>query len=209
MGDRLSALFCIGCGRVDIPEPCVGACDERVLDLVLAKECDAARTEIDNLTRNAASLRDLVTRLVSELPEPGAPEPDGWEQQLRTLRTRARSVLHDINAEASLEEVDRISAWRCVTCGWTEAPRECLGICVRDRVQFVPATDYDAVAETFADAVQQVAQLSTVVRQFAWVTPRAGEWDRTWRALHSQAVSALGATVQRNEEQISTSPVRS
>jgi hypothetical protein len=122
---------------------------------------------------------------------------------------RARSVLHDINAEAALEEVDRISAWRCVTCAWTEAPRECLGICVRDRVQFVPATDYDAVAETFADAVQQVAQLSTVVRQFAWVTPRAGEWDRTWRALHSQAVSALGATVQRNEEQISTSPVRS
>jgi hypothetical protein len=43
-----------------------------------------------------------------------------------------------------------------------------------------------------ADAVQQVAQLSTVVRQFAWVTPRAGEWDRTWRALHSQAVSVLG-----------------
>jgi hypothetical protein len=91
-----------------------------------------------------------------------------------------------------LEEVDRLTAWRCVTCGWTEAPRECLGICVRDRVQFVSATDYDHVAGMFADAVQQVAQLSTVVRQFAWVTPRARERDRTWRALHSQAVSVLG-----------------
>jgi hypothetical protein len=75
----------------------------------------------------------------------------------------------------------------------TEAPRECLGICVRDRVQFVSATDYDEVAGMFADAVQQVAELSTVVRQFAGVTPRAGEWDRTWRALHSHAVSVLGA----------------
>jgi hypothetical protein len=191
MSDRLSALFCVGCGRVDVPEPCVGACDERMLDLILAKEYDAARTQTDAATRKAARLRELLIRLVSELPEPGAPQPDDWEERIRMLRTQARSVLHDSDGEASLEEVDRITAWRCVTCGWTEAPRECLGICVRDRVQFVSATDYDDVAGMFADAVQQVAQLSTVVRQFAWVTPRVGEWDRTWRALHSQAVSVL------------------
>jgi hypothetical protein len=38
MTERLSALFCIGCGRIDVLEPCVGACDERLVDLVLAKD---------------------------------------------------------------------------------------------------------------------------------------------------------------------------
>jgi hypothetical protein len=71
MSDRLSALFCVGCGRVDVSEPCVGACDERTLDLILAKEYDAVRTQTDAATRKAARLRELLIRLVSELPEPG------------------------------------------------------------------------------------------------------------------------------------------
>jgi hypothetical protein len=81
MSDRLSALFCVGCGRVDVPEPCVGACDERMLDLVLAKEYDAARTQTDEAPRKAANLRKLVSRLVSELPEPEARQPDDWEER--------------------------------------------------------------------------------------------------------------------------------
>jgi hypothetical protein len=34
MTERLSALFCIGCGRIDVEAPCVGGCDERLLDFV-------------------------------------------------------------------------------------------------------------------------------------------------------------------------------
>src|SRR5215218_11377467 len=46
MTERISALLCIGCGRIDLLEPCVGACDERVIDLVLAKDCDEAEAQV-------------------------------------------------------------------------------------------------------------------------------------------------------------------
>jgi hypothetical protein len=52
----------------------------------------------------------------------------------------------------ALEEVDRITAWRCLTCGWTEAARECLGICVRNRVDFVEASEYDDVSSQYDQA---------------------------------------------------------
>jgi hypothetical protein len=133
MSERLSALFCIGCGRVDVPEPCVGACDERMIDLVLAKEYESARVQAEDITRAVATLQDFISRLVSELPEPDAPQAADWDDKLRGLRGQARSVLHDVKVKESLDEVDRITAWRCVTCGWTEAPRECLGVCVRSR----------------------------------------------------------------------------
>lgn len=87
------------------------------------------------------------------------------------LQEQARSVLHDIEPTGALEEVDRITAWRCLTCGWTEAARECLGICVRNRVDFVDAGDYDDVSSQYDQAYREMAELAAVVRQFAWVTP--------------------------------------
>jgi hypothetical protein len=185
MSERLSALFCIGCGRVDVLETCVGACDERVLDLVLGKDHDEARAHFSEAVRHAGMLRDLLFQLVSEIPEPD------WPQTHRTLQAQARSVLHEITSPHPLEEVDRITAWRCVTCGWTEAPRECLGVCVRNRVDFVAATEYDQVSSQYEQIHRQVAELAAVVRQFAWVTPRAGEGERTWQSLRSRAEAAL------------------
>jgi hypothetical protein len=131
MTERLSALFCIGCGRVDVPEPCVGDCDERVLDLVLAKDHDEARTHVEKAVQHAEALRELLVQLVSQLPEPNAPMPSDWAETRRAMQTHARSVLHKIEPAGALEEVDRITAWRCLTCGWTEAARECLGVCMR------------------------------------------------------------------------------
>ena len=107
------------------------------------------------------------------------------------LQEQARSVLHDIEPTGALEEVDRITAWRCLTCGWTEAARECLGICVRNRVDFVDAGDYDDVSSQYDQAYWEMAELAAVVRQFAWVTPRPGEGERTWQSLRSRAETAL------------------
>ena len=189
MGERISALFCVGCGRVDVPETCVGACDERTFDLVLAKDYDTAGTQVSAALRQADTLRTFLHRLVAEIPEPGTPAANDWEESRRTLQAEAKLVLHETTEP--LEEVDRITAWRCMTCGWTEVPRECLGVCVRDRVQFVEASDYDGASSRYVDAHRHVTELTAVVRQFAWVTPRPGEVERTWISVRSQALAAL------------------
>jgi hypothetical protein len=205
MSERLRALFCIGCGRVDVPQSCVGACDERLVDLVFARDHDVALLEVAKLDRAARMLREVVLQLVSALPAPsssqtssgasGGPEVD-WEETRQTLQTQARSALRETTNRAPQEpdvpdEVDRITAWRCLTCGWTEAPRECLGVCVRNPVEMVPATEYDELRARADYPRRQLEALGAVVRQFAWVRPRAGESERTWQALQAHGRAAL------------------
>jgi hypothetical protein len=117
MTERLSALFCIGCDRLDVPEPCLGACDERVLDLVSAKDHDEARAQVGKAIQQADKLRELLIQLVSKMPEPSAPMPDDWADTHHALQAQARTVLHEIDPSGALEEADRITAWRCLTCG--------------------------------------------------------------------------------------------
>ena len=47
MTDRIAGRRCIGCGKVDAPQPCVGVCQDRKVELVLAGDYDAllARTQ--------------------------------------------------------------------------------------------------------------------------------------------------------------------
>ena len=61
MTERLSALFCIGCGRIDVPEPCIGPCDERVVDLVLAKDHDEAQAHVGKAVQQASMLRKIAS----------------------------------------------------------------------------------------------------------------------------------------------------
>jgi hypothetical protein len=118
-------------------EPCLGTCDERVVDLVLAKDCDEAQAQVAQAVQDAGMLRELLLQLVSRVPESSAATPPEWQETQQEMQRQARAVLHEIEPSGALEDVDRISAWRCATCGWIEAARECLGICVRNRVDFV------------------------------------------------------------------------
>ena len=68
MTERLSALFCIGCGRVDVLEACVGDCNEGPLDLVPAKEYDGARSQIGTTAQHTDILRESLADLVAKMP---------------------------------------------------------------------------------------------------------------------------------------------
>lgn len=75
---------------------------------------------------------------------------------------------------------ERMTAWRCIGCGRLDGPQPCIGVCQDRKVELVEAA--------VADALQvRVAALESLVRQLAQVTPRAGEWERGYRALQAQA----------------------
>ena len=86
---------------------------------------------------------------------------------------------------------ERITAWQCIGCGRIEGAQPCVGICEDRRTEFVYAADHDAVLAQLKFSRQQAEALADVVRQIAHTTPRAGECERTWRALQARAREAL------------------
>jgi hypothetical protein len=86
---------------------------------------------------------------------------------------------------------ERITAWQCIGCGRIEAPQQCIGICRDRKVDFVDAADHDALLENLKEMRRRTEALASIVRQIAVTTPRAGQCERTWRALQQRARQAL------------------
>jgi hypothetical protein len=81
MSARYPAWQCIGCGRIDGPQPCIGICRDRKVELVDAAELDRAQARI-------AELETLLHVLAHTTPH-----ADAWERSWRQLQERARAVL--------------------------------------------------------------------------------------------------------------------
>lgn len=77
----LKVWECIGCGRIDGPQPCVGVCRDRKAELVYASDYSRAQD------RNEA-LEQLVRRIAYTAPFDGRFE-DAW----RALQEEARALL--------------------------------------------------------------------------------------------------------------------
>jgi hypothetical protein len=86
---------------------------------------------------------------------------------------------------------ERVTAWQCIGCGRIEAPQPCIGVCRDRKVEFVSASDHDRVLAELAATRSQRDAVIVVLRQLGHTTPRAGEWERTYRALQARARHAL------------------
>lgn len=96
-----------------------------------------------------------------------------------------------IRGNAAEAKSGRVSAWECIGCGRIERAQPCVGICEDRRVDFVYASEHDRLLAELALVRQQAAALAALARQIAHTTPRAGQCDRTWRALQTRARQAL------------------
>ncbi|MEO8103746.1 MAG: hypothetical protein ABI790_14585 [Betaproteobacteria bacterium] len=77
-----------------------------------------------------------------------------------------------------------VKAWQCIGCGKIEAPQTCVGVCQDRKVELVYAQEHrEALAREQADK----RALELLVRHIALTTPRAGEWERSYRALQARA----------------------
>ncbi len=86
-----------------------------------------------------------------------------------------------------------VKAWQCIGCGRIEAPQNCVGICQDRRVEFVYASEHQDVLAQLEHARGQVEMLAALARRLAWTTPRAHEWEHSYRVLQAEARSALAA----------------
>jgi hypothetical protein len=84
-----------------------------------------------------------------------------------------------------------MTAWQCIGCGRLEGPQNCIGICEDRKVQLVYASQLDAAVAEAALARRPSEALLALVRQLALTTPRAGEWEHSYRALQDRARQVL------------------
>jgi hypothetical protein len=168
----LTVSACIGCGDALRMAPCDGRCDERYVELAAAEDVRAARAAGER----AAALAAVAAAFAGAEPEDHAAAYAAVQQQ-------ARAALALPAAEPP-EDPLRTDAWWCAHCDRVEAPRECLGICIRRPVDLVDAHQLD---EALAAAAAVAPAAPALARTVAHVTPRDGHWQRTWTAFRDAA----------------------
>lgn len=79
--DSYTVWRCIGCGRIEMPAPCIGICEDRPVDMVEA-------ADYRKVVADYRALRELVLRLAGTKPREGQ-----WEEGYRGLQARANELL--------------------------------------------------------------------------------------------------------------------
>jgi hypothetical protein len=80
--------------------------------------------------------------------------------------------------------VERVKAWQCIGCGRIEAPQTCVGVCDFNRIEIVYGFEHEKALE---GERSHAAAFEALARSLATITPREGEWERSYRALQEQA----------------------
>lgn len=88
MTDRFKVWQCIGCGRIEGEQPCIGICEDRPAELVYASEYEQALERGDEAQRRVDLLEGFLRRLAST-----SPSASGWERSYRRFQEDARRLL--------------------------------------------------------------------------------------------------------------------
>lgn len=91
--DRVTVWQCIGCGKIESPQTCIGVCEDHKVEFVYASVHDETLEQAALIRQHADALETVVRLLASTTPRAG-----GWEQSYRALQNQARQTLADLAA---------------------------------------------------------------------------------------------------------------
>jgi hypothetical protein len=86
--DTVEVWQCIGCGRIEAPQPCIGVCQDRKVVLVGKQDLDRAHEEIQRQRQRIDALRSLLAGFIRATPREG-----GWKSSWEQLQARTRQAL--------------------------------------------------------------------------------------------------------------------
>jgi hypothetical protein len=90
MTDYIEAWQCIGCGRIEAPQTCLGVCRDRKI-LMVGK--DAHDRELAQAQAKVQAAVAMLARIVHSTPREGQ-----WERSYRALQEQARESIAAIEA---------------------------------------------------------------------------------------------------------------
>jgi hypothetical protein len=94
MTERVTAWQCIGCGRVEGPQPCIGVCQDRKKEFVHAADYDAVLAQLSRARAQVQELTALLYQLAHTMPR-----ESGWELTYRAMQVRAKQALAALGAD--------------------------------------------------------------------------------------------------------------
>ncbi|MEO6929737.1 MAG: hypothetical protein ABI190_11280 [Casimicrobiaceae bacterium] len=108
MTDSVKAWQCIGCGRIEAPQTCIGICEYRKVDFVHADEYGALLAEATVARQRQDLLVTLARKLAHTTPRDGQ-----WDRSYRAMQDLARHALAAIaDGGAAAPQVTTDSSFR-------------------------------------------------------------------------------------------------
>lgn len=95
MSEQFTAWQCIGCGRIEAPETCIGICQDRKVELVYAFEHQKALEQLTEARLERERLVALLRRLAFTTPR-----NDDWKGAFLKFQEEARSRLAEMRGDA-------------------------------------------------------------------------------------------------------------
>jgi hypothetical protein len=88
MTDYIQAWQCIGCGRIEAPQPCIGVCKDRKVFMVGKDEHEHVLAENAALQARLRQAHAMLLRFGQARPKPGQ-----WEAAWLALQEQVREAL--------------------------------------------------------------------------------------------------------------------
>lgn len=95
MSDYIPAWQCIGCGKIEAPQTCIGVCRDKKVVLVGKDVHDAALAEILRLQAQLDRAASMLLRFERATPREGE-----WRRSYLALQDQARAVRELLIAKA-------------------------------------------------------------------------------------------------------------
>ena len=93
MTEYIQAWQCIGCGRIEAPQTCLGVCRDRKIQMVAKDEHDRVLDERERMRRRVDVAIALLSRIVHTTPHEGQ-----WQSSYRALQDQAREAIAKIES---------------------------------------------------------------------------------------------------------------
>lgn len=93
MGDPIQAWQCIGCGRIEAPQTCIGVCQDRKVYFVSMQDHQEALDQIQQLLGQLDAMQRLLSRIAHATPRPGL-----WEASYRAIQVDTKALLASMPA---------------------------------------------------------------------------------------------------------------
>jgi len=93
MTDYILAWQCVGCGKIEAPQPCIGVCRDRKILMVSKDEHDAVAAQLEHARSLVRLAIDMLGRVAHSTPKQGQ-----WERSYRALQEQARTSIAALEA---------------------------------------------------------------------------------------------------------------
>ena len=93
--ETLKAWQCVGCGRLEAPQTCIGVCRDRKVDLVYASELEASERRFADARAASDEMHAFLRTFAGTTPRNAQ-----WEASYRSMQERARALLARFAVEA-------------------------------------------------------------------------------------------------------------